>query len=195
MVSPFAFVTSHPGSFEGRSLSREELKLLDLDEQLTMQACEVMTRNGDDITSICQRFFKVVEKWLLIIDRKGFFVCLEHLRTSPSAPFSTLVMSMCLYAQSSSVMLGRNSRVESLYYTSKCFYSLLPSYGRLSLEPLQAGLLLAAYEYCQALYEASALSIGICARIWYALGLHRTIQYEFELEDMSPGDPEERRRV
>jgi hypothetical protein len=154
-----------------------------------------MTRNGDDITSICERYFKVVEKWLPIIDRKGHFVRLEYLQTSPSAPFSTLVMSMCLYAQSSSVSLGRNSRVESLYYTTKCFYSLLQSNGRLSLELLQAGLLIAAYEHCQGLYEASALSIGICARMGYAMGLHRTIQYGTALEGISQGDLEQMRRV
>jgi hypothetical protein len=61
MVSPFAFITSLPGCFEGLSLSGGELRLLDLDEQLTMQACEVMTRNGDDITSVCERCFKVTE--------------------------------------------------------------------------------------------------------------------------------------
>jgi hypothetical protein len=32
MVSPFAFVTSLPGCFEGQSLSGGELKLLDPDE-------------------------------------------------------------------------------------------------------------------------------------------------------------------
>jgi hypothetical protein len=194
-VSPFAFATSLPGYFEGQSLSRGELRLLDLDEQLTMQAYEVMTRNGGDVTPICKRYFKVVEKWLPIVDSKEFFIRLEHLQTSPSAPFSTLVMSMCLFAQSSSVLLCRDSRVESMYYTTKCFYSLLQSNGRLSLELLQAVLLIAVYEHCQACYEASALSVGICARIGYALGLHRIIQNGVESEDMSQGDIEERRRV
>jgi Fungal specific transcription factor domain len=195
MVSPFAFITSLPGCFEGPSLLGGELRLLDLDEQLTIQACEVMTRNGDDITSICDRYFKVTEKWLPIIDKTEFFVRLEQLQTSPSAPFSTLVMSMCLYAQQSSTILGRNSRVESLYYTTKCFYSLLQSSGRVSLELLQAGLLIATYEHSQALYEVSALSIGICARMGYALGLHRTIQPGTGSEDMPKKDLEESRRV
>jgi len=195
MVSPFAFVTSLPGCFEGPSLSRGELRLLDLDEQLTMQAFEIMTRNGDDITSICERCFKITEKWLPIIDKTEFFVRLEQLQTSPNASFSTLVMSMCLYAQQSSAILGRNSRVESLYYTTKCFYSLLQSSGRVSLELLQAGLLIAIYEHSQALCEASALSISICARIGYALGLHRTIQPGIGSGDMPKKDLEERRRV
>lgn len=104
-------------------------------------------------------------------------------------------MSMCLYAHASSVLLGRNSRVDSLYYTIKCFYSLLQSSGRLSLELLQAGLLIATYEHSQALYEASVLSIGICARMGYALGLHRTIQPGIGMENTPKPDLEERRRV
>jgi hypothetical protein len=176
MVSPFAFITSLPGCFEGPSVSGGELRLLDLDEQLTAQACEVMTRNGDDITFVCERCFKVTEKWLPIINKTEFFVRLKQLQTSSSASFSTLVMSTCLYAHASSPIRGRTSRVESLYYTTKCFYSLLQSSVRVSLELLQAGLLIATYEYSQALYEASALSIGICVRMGYALGLHRTIR-------------------
>jgi hypothetical protein len=195
MVSPFAFITSLPGCFEGSSLSGGELRLLDLDEQLTMQACEVMTRNGDDITSVCERYFIVTEKWLPIIDKLEFFIRLGHLQTSPNAPFSTLVMSMCLYAHQSSPVLGPNSRVESLYYTTKCFYPLLQSNGRVSLDLMQAGLLIAIYEHCQALYETSALSIGICARMRYSLGLHRTIQPSTESENIPKRHLEERRRV
>jgi hypothetical protein len=160
-----------------------------------MQACEVMTRYGDDITSVSERYFRVTEKWLPIIDKREFLIRLGHCQTSPNAPFSTLVMSICLYAQSSSGVLGRNGRVESLYYTTKCFYSLLQSNGRVSLDLLQAGLLIAAYEHCQALYEASALSIGICARMGYALGLHRTIQLGTGSENMLKRDLDERRRV
>lgn len=195
MLSPFAFITSLPGCFRGSSLSGGELRLLDFDEQLTMQACEVLTRNGDDITSVCQRFFKVTEKWLPIVDEVNFFIRLEHLHTSPHAPFSTLVMSMCLYAHQSSPVLGRNSRVESLYYTTKGFYSLLQANGRVSLDLIQAGLLIAVYEHCQALYEISALTIGICARMGYFLGLHRTIQPGTESENTSRRNLEERRRV
>lgn len=104
-------------------------------------------------------------------------------------------MSTCIYAHASSPILGRNSRVESLYYTTKCFYSLLQSSGRVSLETLQAGLLIATYEYSQAFYEASALSIGTCARIGYALGLHKTIQPGNGSENIPKRDLEERRRV
>lgn len=154
-----------------------------------------MTRNGDDITSVCERYFKVTEKWLPIIDKPEFFVRLEQLQTSPNALFSTLVMSMCLYVHASSAILERNSRVESLYYTTKCLYSLLQSSGRVSMELLQAGLLIATYEHSQALYETSALSIGICARIGYALGLHRTVQPGPGSENIPKRELEERRRV
>lgn len=129
------------------------------------------------------------------MDKREFFVRLEQLQASPNAPFSTLVMSMCLYAHTSSAVLGRNSRVESLCYNTECFYSLLQSNGRVSLELLQAGLLIATYEHSQALYEASTLSIGICARMGYALGLHKTIHPGTGSENMPKRDLEERRRA
>ena len=37
---------------------------------------------------------------------------------------------------------------------------------------IQAGLLIATYEYAQGLVEAAYISVGMCARMGYARGLH-----------------------
>jgi Fungal specific transcription factor domain len=160
-----------------------------------MQAYDIMTRNGSDIASVCERCFTVTGKWLPIIDRIEVLVRLPYLRATPSASFSTLVLCMCLYSQSSSNPLDRSSRVEPLYFTAKCFHSILQSTGRISLEVLQAGLLIAIFEYNQGLHAASALTIGICSRMGYSLGLHKTLKQEFVADSRSQKEIEEARRT
>lgn len=194
-ISPFAFINSLPSYSEGQLSSEGDSRHLDFDEQVTTHATEVMTRNGDDISSTCERYFELVQSWLPIVDMADLFCRLSRLQTSPDAPFSILLLCICLYTKSLSEMPGRSNRVESLYYTAKCLHSLLQSTGRFCIELVQAGLLIAAYEHCQGLHEVSALSIGVCARLGYSLGLHQSLQQDSVPESRTVRQLEIRRRI
>ena len=63
-----------------------------------------------------------------------------------------------------------------LYPTLKSVYRLLVSRGKVSVELLQAGVIIPAWERCQALHQDAWLSIGACVRIGNVLGLHHVIK-------------------
>ena len=65
---------------------------------------------------------------------------------------------------------------EELYTATKSMYSLLLRTGKVSSELVQAGVIIAAYEHCQALHQEAWLGIGICARLGQLLGLHHLIR-------------------
>jgi len=67
------------------------------------------------------------------------------------------------------------SSLEQLYYTTKGLYGFFGSTGRSSIEVVQAGLLMAFYEHCQALHDAAYLTLGACARTGYVLGFDKTL--------------------
>ena len=68
--------------------------------------------------------------------------------------------------------------LEQLYYTAKGLYGIFASTGRCSIEMVQAGLLMAFYEYCQALHDAVYLTLGACARMGYVLGFDKTLSQD-----------------
>ena len=71
---------------------------------------------------------------------------------------------------------GGNGGAKELYEAVKSMYSLLQSTGRVSVEFVQAGCIIAAWEHCQGRGREAWLSIGSCARVANVLGLHHAIQ-------------------
>ncbi len=59
-----------------------------------------------------------------------------------------------------------------IYEMTKSFYSIVESRDLMSAQLIQAALLIALYELGHGLYPAAYLSIGHCARLCYAIGLH-----------------------
>jgi hypothetical protein len=67
----------------------------------------------------------------------------------------------------------------TMYYTAKSVHAVLCSTGQPSLELVQAGNLIAQYEYCQGLFEAATASIWSCATMGYTIGLDKTLNQAF----------------
>lgn len=59
-----------------------------------------------------------------------------------------------------------------LYRQSKEYYAVLEIHGVITHVLLQGLLLLAYWEVGQAVYPAAFLSVGLCARLGQALGIH-----------------------
>lgn len=116
-----------------------------------------------------------MHRWCPIIDNKELYDRLSRLRTSPTADFSILTLTIHLISQLYGQIPRERDGLERLYYTTKGLHSILMSTGRLSIEFIQAGLLLAAYEHFQALHDAAYQTLGACARMGYTLGFHKSL--------------------
>lgn len=89
---------------------------------------------------------------------------------------------------------GSTPEPEQTYQLAKRSYSESITTGLLTIETLQAGVLLALYEIGHAIYPAAYLSVGACARHGTALDLDKSISRSESLH-LPWRDIEERRRV
>ncbi|TAQ86141.1 hypothetical protein B7494_g5546 [Chlorociboria aeruginascens] len=189
LVTPFSFITSQT-LFKIRP---GEQQVLNLDKQLVEQCCDIISRDADDIHDSCSRYFNIVHRWFPIIVKQEFYDRLACLQSSPKGDFSLLVLTIHLISQIYRQVPRERSSLEQLYYTTKGLYSIYISTGRSSIEVIQAGLLLAVYEHCQALHDATYQTLGACARMGYTLGFEKTLS-ENILQDAQANSAAERQR-
>lgn len=123
-----------------------------------------------------------------IISKAKFYSHLLHPLSQRHVELSLLVLCMRLLCSSSAALQG------STYRMARRLYSDTVSAGLLSIEILQAGILLALYEVGHALYPAAYLSVGMCARHGAALDLDKAISHSAVLH-LPWSEIEERRRV
>jgi len=67
---------------------------------------------------------------------------------------------------------GMESSQTPAYISAKRFLALMEATGMISLGVLQAGILIALFEYGQAIYPAAWMSAGWCIRYGTMLGLN-----------------------
>ncbi|KAG4423432.1 hypothetical protein IFR04_003399 [Cadophora malorum] len=153
------------------------LSALNSDEQLTEQCWSIISRDGaeDGILSSCSLYFQFVHVWFPIISKETLFDQILQQRSSPRGEVAMLVLAIHLVSQMYTKVPREKSSLEQLYYTTKGLYGIFSSTGRSSIEMVQAGLLMAFYEHCQALHDAAYLTLGACARMGYVLGFDKTL--------------------
>ncbi|RFU29345.1 hypothetical protein B7463_g6992, partial [Scytalidium lignicola] len=125
----------------------------------------------NEATIIASRYFETVHVWMPIISKKRFYD--HHLQPMfyCNADMMLLLLSMKLIT----AMLpteATNPRTPA-YYTAKHFYFEIEASGMMSIQVLQASLLLSLYELGHAIYPSAYLSIGACTRYAYALGINK----------------------
>jgi hypothetical protein len=124
-----------------------------------------------EVVTNASTYFKTIHPWMAIISKKRFYdrhlQCNFHLH----ADIALLLLSMKLIT-SMPPKESPNPRTPA-YYTAKHFYLYIEASGILSIQALQAGLLLALYEMGHAIYPSAYLSIGAAARYAYALGINK----------------------
>jgi len=149
--------------------------ITNIDQQFTDQMFVVSNRDEENIYTSCSRYFTTIHEWYQIIVREDFLRRLENLRISANADFSSLVLNVYFLSQMYREPLRHHGELEQLYHEAKSMHFFLVSAGRASIELVQAGLLLALYEHSQALHDATYQTIGVCARMGYILGFHKTL--------------------
>jgi hypothetical protein len=83
--------------------------------------------------------------------------------------FVTLLLSIQMLCQP---LDDDSSGFTELYAKVKQCYSYAESHNAISLRLLQACVLIALYEAAHAIYPAAYLTVGHCARLGHAFGIH-----------------------
>ncbi|EXJ68347.1 uncharacterized protein A1O5_08139 [Cladophialophora psammophila CBS 110553] len=123
-----------------------------------------------DIQEIVDRYFANIHTWLPFVSKKRMQLTLSNPTMELTLDLALLLLSMKLVIQVP--QSGPQSIRSPLYNLSKGYANMVESSGLMSLQLLQANILVAAYEIGHAIYPAAYLSTGHCARIGHALGLN-----------------------
>lgn len=135
---------------------------------------DLLMRENITISRCYEAYFSIIAPRFPIVSQRGFFYRMSHVPLYQDAHTSLLLLSMALLVRSS-IKPDEPNLPGALYYTAKSFFTILFSSGKLSLELVQAGCLIAYYEYCQALLEVASCSIMTCAQMGYTLGLDKML--------------------
>jgi hypothetical protein len=147
----------------------------------------------EEVLVMAGKYFDNLSHRLPFISRGRFCSRLPSLYTHPHADFSLLCLCIHLVTQYPP-RSGKNMQ-SSLYVMIKGHIGLLEASGYLSVEFVQARLLVSIFEMGHGIYPAASISIGACARAARALGLHKKRTENPLLDDTARIRAEERRRI
>ncbi|KAL7660352.1 hypothetical protein ACMYSQ_003233 [Aspergillus niger] len=137
------------------------------------QVCRIIQLADLSLQEISRRYFSNFHKWLPVVSYEIFQGTLAQYN-SPSCPppvdYSVLVLAMCLVTLQPS-RLNTHLTPHSLYATMKMLFAEAQAIICASTNLLQAGLLIAAYEYANGRPEAANITMGTLARTAFAIGL------------------------
>ena len=163
--------------------------------QAEVQLSQHVLEAFEDADAISTSFFSWVHLWMPIIQISKWKTQLTGPLVRPRTDVKILLVAMklVLWTPGPSPELREPRRQE--YFTLKSVFLEAEMVGMLSLELLQALILLAIYEYSHAIYPAAYISVGACVRYGLALGIDKQRQVEIEREKFDLEEQEERRRV
>ncbi|KAJ3533842.1 hypothetical protein NM208_g7800 [Fusarium decemcellulare] len=138
---------------------------------LYLQIHNLIRSTGQFVDDVTAYYFKSVHRYLPFISRTRFQSSLITLGSTPSAEFSALLLSICLVT-SSPKLTGDVTKTKSLYLAAKSIFAQVQGPHPPSVCLIQAGLLLALYEYIARRPDEAFTSIAGCARMAYAARIH-----------------------
>lgn len=122
------------------------------------------------ITEMVEHYFSSVHNWLPIVSKKRLYHQLQTHGSELSVDLALLLLAMRLLVE---IPLDAGSSLElPFYHATKQYLYSVEHNGSLTLKLLQAATLVAVYEMGHAIYPAAFLTIGHCARLGQAIGLH-----------------------
>ncbi|KAH6608426.1 hypothetical protein Trco_001772 [Trichoderma cornu-damae] len=152
------------------AFSRAQLKVPepDLDHLVTKDVAEFV---GDiaSIKAVSDSFFDSVHIWMPIVCKFQFLANLVSWLTHRRAELFLLILAMKLSVQTVS---GPRT---PLYQEAKHLQFKIENSGALSLQVVQASVLIAIYEMGHGIYPSAFLSVSACARYATALGIDKSI--------------------
>lgn len=147
---------------------------------LYLQIHGLIRQTGQYVDDVSARYFQSIHRYFPMISRARFHDNLITLGGTPPAGFSILLLAICL--TTSSPELERRVRTttdikrqidrRSLYLAARSLFAQAQASFSPSVHLIQAGLLLAIYEYVIGRPDEAFTSIAACARMAYATRIH-----------------------
>jgi hypothetical protein len=160
-------------SFPGTTIDpfrHETLRKPTVDVAINTEATKIF-RSLEEIQHIANKFFDTIYQRFPIISKTRFLERLPHVFSKPCADFTVLCLCIHLVLQYASQ--NDRSMQSSLYVTVKNAISLLESTSFLSLEVVQARLLVTLYEIGHGIHPGASISIATAAKTARMLGLNK----------------------
>jgi hypothetical protein len=124
--------------------------------------------NPENWEMIAVEYFKTTHTWIPIISKKSFY---EHIHApwgQMRSDYALLVLAMDLTCW---IPENNNPRTPA-YIATKSFYLDLEIQGLVSLQVLQAGILISLFELGHAIFPSAVVSVEACVRYGCALGIN-----------------------
>ncbi|OKL61552.1 hypothetical protein UA08_03458 [Talaromyces atroroseus] len=144
------------------------------DSTLYLQILRMMQTTGQFVDDISARYFRGIHAFVPVVSHRRIHDQLVDFGTPPPAGFSILLLSMCLityHPEFASPVPDPLDR-ETLYIATKTLFAQVQVSFPPSLDLIQAGIILATYEYANGKLHDAFSSIGLCARMGYTARLH-----------------------
>lgn len=116
-----------------------------------------------------EHYFYTVHSYFPIISKIRLYQHLANPLHEPGADIALLFLAMKLAC--SEIPEGLPAQTQ-IYQDVKSFYNYVEAQNGFSIQLIQALLLIALYEMGHCIFPAAYLSVGNCARVGYAMGLH-----------------------
>ncbi|TAQ90820.1 hypothetical protein B7494_g878 [Chlorociboria aeruginascens] len=144
------------------SLGSPKFSSIGIEADISAQIAAIIARSGETIPTIIASYFRTVDTWLPIISRENLQFYVDNANPIPIA-HSSLLLCMSLAGSTS------NTVRSSIYTAAKALHSLLISSGNVSIEVVQAALLVCIYEQGHGIPESSQTTIAVCSRLGHTL--------------------------
>jgi len=162
------------------------VKILQLfDDFLLAQLHDAFNAIRHELKVTCNTYLDTMNVSLPIVIDDQLRSHLNELDQITDTDIRLLLLSVYLVTKMPVKAADGGTDIDSLYAVIKPFYADFNSTRSPSIPIIQAGLLIAVYEQGQGLDEVTYLTIGVCARMGQAMGLHKSLKQDL-LSD--PGD-------
>ncbi|KAK9236030.1 C6 transcription factor [Lipomyces kononenkoae] len=172
-----------------------QTRTLDIDQFFVGTIMKTILEQKWDLNEIVTAHYSTSHPWLPVIHERNFRRRISQLQQNPRAETALLLLAMCMMRHTCASNPEINDKQSHLYHLFKYLFSFLQLVRSPSLEMVQSGLLLVVFELGASLLNAASMSISICARLAYALGLNVNVFHIDELDFPEWVEFEERQRV
>ncbi|KAI9704054.1 MAG: hypothetical protein M1820_005676 [Bogoriella megaspora] len=116
---------------------------------------------------LLEKYFANTHRWMPIVSKMRIYQLLSNPLIDKGADIALLLLAVKLLTQPSPP-----TPLSHLYQIVKSFLASVEYNNAYSINVIQAAILIALYELGNAIYPAAYLTIGHCARMGHAMGLH-----------------------
>ncbi|XXH00062.1 hypothetical protein Hte_006404 [Hypoxylon texense] len=155
---------------------------LKADTNLYLHVNRIIRSTGQFVDDVTARHFQGVHHFVPVISCTCFHQHLIALGAVPAANFSVLLLAVCLITydpildRTSGAVRGGATDRHTIFVPARSLFAELKAVSLPSVHLIQAGLLLALYEYANGQPERAFASIASRARMAYSAGIHRCRQ-------------------